>query len=173
MKNRLVPLDISESSELPILDPHLDPERHVNASNGFQDGEVLGGIVDYVTKGSNPRFSDKSRQLLHAQFSMVVFRDLNGRLKVRIGVEVIKHLLLNVPVLTSHVTRQRWRVHAQLPSPAARCNLQLFRRHARDGAQVQGQPPDSPLCFGDWLGVGVGFGVWNLHFGLEGLQRRR
>ena len=36
--------NIKKSSKLscgvPILDPHFDPERHVNAPNGFQNGEV-------------------------------------------------------------------------------------------------------------------------------------
>lgn len=40
--------NIKKSSKLscgvPILDPHFDPERHVNAPNGFQNGEVLGGV---------------------------------------------------------------------------------------------------------------------------------
>ena len=44
---------------------HVDIQEKVfdyfNAPNGFQNGEVLSGIVDYVTEGSNPGFSDESR----------------------------------------------------------------------------------------------------------------
>jgi hypothetical protein len=90
----------------------------INATNSFQDGEVLGRIINYVMEGSNPGFLDESEKLLHAKWSMIVFRDLNGGLQMRIGVEVFEHLLLNISVLPSHVTGESSRVDVELPTTA-------------------------------------------------------
>lgn len=134
----------------PVLNPGLNPERHVNAPDGLEKRKVLGRVFEQVAEGPDPGLPDKAMELPHTELPVIVLRDLDRRLQLRPRAEILKNSLLHVPVLASHVLRQRRRLHAQpRHPPAAFHHSELLsgtgeESHSSARGEVERKPFDSP-----------------------------